>query len=256
MSCIGAAQQRAAPFPDVAPQNQLEVFANSCGPVCLYNSLTFGSRRWEKLLRKIPKESAKERMLYLVRTLGQKPSRHFSGIKRWSARSGMRSADLLDLANDLRGSSFLPKLELTHHFQAPKKPNTVLLAQAHREMQHSLKKGFPPIATLQRYAQKGSMWLVIQGHFVSIIEVPSELPRGATSFPVRYIDPWGGKILTGTIRAPEAVYPVAPTGGALFDLATGPAAIIADFPETQVGKKKLKKGQTSRLHLTELISVK
>lgn len=246
---------RAAPFPADPPLNQLEIFANSCGPVCLYNSLLYASPRWRRLIDRLEGDTPRDQVKWLVRAYGAQPSRHFPGQRRWRAKDGMRNHDLLDAANDMR-MGMMPRLELTSHFQAPDVANTDLLAQVHREMRHSLQKGYPPIATLRRFVRRGSIWQRHQGHFVSIVEVPAQLPRGAKSFTVTYLDPWGGKKLTATLRAPESTYPVKPKGGALFDLKTGPAAIIADFPQTRVGLHLVKDGQQTRLILDSLISVK
>ena len=81
---------------------------------------------------------------------------------------------------------------------------------------------------------------MVHGHFVVIIGLPAKLQRNATSIPIRYADPWGGRILDGTLRAdPNAGYP----------------AIIADTPETKVGKRYLKDGEASIVTLAAIIGV-
>ena len=68
--------------------------------------------------------------------------------------------------------------------------------------------------------------------------LPSKLERGATSFPIRYADPWGGKILSGSLGADGRVnYP----------------GLLATVPSSRFGKDKVRKDEASIVSLSAAI---
>ena len=73
----------------------------------------------------------------------------------------------------------------------------------------------------------------VDAHFVTITSVPRKLETGATSFPVIYVDPWGGKICQGDIMIPVR--------GILADGAAGSPCLEAVFPQAAVGKKLVRR---------------
>jgi len=95
---------------------------------------------------------------------------------------------------------------------------------------------------LRRYALRNNAWIVLDAHFVTLITMPRKLDKGARSFPVTYIDPWGGKIATGHIAIPDRAV-----------LAAGADAspcLEAAFPDASVGKKLLRFGEQHALTIS------
>ena len=259
ISCVIArADIVAASFPTEPPANQLRVFDNSCGPVALYNSLHYGSGPWKELLGQLEAEEAREKIRSIVRIYGSRPSYAGNGARRWHGRHGINAQDLTAVGNDLRNGRRLPALELATYFQGPKVENTRLLKNLYKDLKSSLKRGFPAIATLQRYRTRKTrqgrvFWGIAQSHFVSIIAIPDKLERNARTFDVTYIDPWGGTVLKGAIQAPPSRFPTGVKGNAAFDPSQAPAAPRALFPGTRVGLRDIPKGQQSVLILSGLI---
>ncbi len=220
----------------------------------------YGGEKWRKIISDIPREESREKIRYIVRTYGSRPSTYYKNSKRWNGRSGINAKDLTDVANETSRGRWLPKLSHDTFFQKTREKNTDLLKRVHKNLKHSLKKKFPPIVTLQRYVARKSRagqmnWILIQSHFVSIVSVPEKIPTGDTQFTVRYVDPWGGRFLQGTLTAPPNEFPPITRGGALFDPTVGPTATRALFPETRVGLSKVKRGEQSVLILAGLTGV-
>ncbi len=117
-----------------------------------------------------------------------------------------------------------------------------LLRRVHQKLETSLTKGLPLLLSLRRYVLRRNEWVVLDAHFVTLITMPRKLEKGARSFPVTYIDPWGGKIATGNIAIPER--PVLSAGAAESP------CLEAAFPEAAVGKKLLRSGEQSSLTLS------
>ena len=86
---------------------------------------------------------------------------------------------------------------------------------------------------------------MLDAHFVTITSVPRHLERGATSFPVTYADPWGGKICQGSIRIPVR--------GVLSAEAADSPCLEADFPQAAVGRKLVRAGETSTLTVVAIL---
>lgn len=86
---------------------------------------------------------------------------------------------------------------------------------------------------------------MLDAHFVTITAVPRKLESAATSFPITYIDPWGGKIRQGAISIP--------TRGVLAAEAAESPCLEADFPEAAVGKKLLRQGEVSTLTVVAVL---
>jgi hypothetical protein len=234
-----------APNPGFQPVNQLRVSGNACGPAALLSAFGFGSEKWQEPGKAVKGDGDRARITYVIRGYGMRKSAHLER-PRWNKTSGVGLLDLTDIANEMRGSRWLPTLRNEVLILGSRETQTKLLKRTHSRIAKSLKSGFPPIVSLQRLAMRGNgsgptkSWHVVHGHFVVIIGLPAKLPRNATSIPIRYADPWGGRILEGTLRAdPNAGYP----------------AIIADTPETKVGKRYLKDGEASIVTLAAVIGV-
>jgi len=120
-----------------------------------------------------------------------------------------------------------------------------LLQRVHQRFDVSLSKGLPPVLSLRRYARRGSEWIVLDAHFVTLVSMPRKLEKGVRSFAVTYADPWGGKISTGSIGIPDR-----PT---LSDLADTSPCLEAVFPQASVAKKLARPGEPTSLTLAAVL---
>jgi hypothetical protein len=240
---------RTAPNPRAVPANQLKVAGNACGPTALLNAFRFGNADWQRASDAIAGASDRERILRIIREAGMRPSRHMNGHARWSRR-GVGVADLCDMGNELITGKYLPQLsEEVFLLKAGETP-AKLLARVHRRLSTSLEKGLPPILSIRRYALRQSpgkpaQWIVIEAHFVTLTSIPRKFAKTSDAFPVSYIDPWGGKSLSGFIRIPRQTVMPDPAGQSL--------CLEADFPGSSVGKKLVRKGERSALTLSAAI---
>lgn len=243
------AEQVSAPNGSAAPANQLLVSGNACGPTALLNAFRMGSESWRQPLAKVGADNDKQRILGIIRTYGMRPSLHLAGKNRWS-RKGVNIADLQDMANEMTTGSYLPHLDHEVLFRTGKESREELLKRTHKRMVTSMEKGFPPILSLRRYAHrkqegKPPAWVVLDAHFVTLVEIPAKLERGATSFPVTYIDPWGGKRCQGTVSLPEKPLLADDTGSS--------PCVEAVFPQSSVGKKLVKGSERNALSLAAVL---
>ncbi len=164
--------------------------------------------------------------------------------KRWNRSSGVGLADLTDIANEMRGNHWLPKIRNEVLLQKKRESQTELLKRAHSRLEKSFKKGLPPIISIQRLVwrpipgTKVKGWHMVHGHFVTVTAMPDNLDRKATWFPIRYADPWGGRVVDGVIRAGDH---------------NGYPALIADMPKSGVGKDLLKPGEQTLVVLSAVL---
>jgi hypothetical protein len=230
-----------APNPSAAPVNQLVVSGNACGPAALLNAFRFGNGHWQRASNAVTGNNDRERILTIIREIGMRPSRHVPGRPRWSRR-GVGVADLRDMADEMADGHYLPQLKEDVFFLGSREVPEKLLRRAHRRLENSLARGFPPVISIRRHAlrrQSGDppQWAAIDAHFVTLTAIPRKLDKDARSFPVRYIDPWGGRACEGWIRIPE--------GAVLTDSNGRTSCLEALFPETSVGLKLLRPGEPS-----------
>lgn len=221
-----------------APANQLVVAGNACGPTALLNSFQSGSESWRRASDALAGDSAKQKIYSIIREFGMRPSKSIQGRPRWS-RKGVNLADLCDIANEMARGRSLPLVSQEILFAKPRESPEKLLHRAHSRLETSLAKGLPPVVSLRRYVRRHEngkpAWTVLDAHFVTITAVPRRLEKHAVSFPVTYIDPWGGKIRRGAIAIP--------TRPLLADSAATSPCLEADFPGISVGAKKLRPGE-------------
>ena len=230
---------RAAP----EPANQLTVAGNACGPTALLNAFRFGNPAWQRASNAIAGDTDKQRITGIIRERGLRPSSHLVGHPRWS-RKGVNLADLCDIANEMTRGHFLPSVSQEVLFRKPGETQEKLLKRVHHLLDTSIAKGLPPVISLRRYAKRGQNgkppeWTVLDAHFVTLTTLTHKLENGARSFPISYIDPWGGKICQGTISVPER--PI------LADSAAASSCLEAVFPQALVGKKSVRPGEPTGL---------
>lgn len=240
---MAATPLREAPNLQATPANQLVVAGNACGPTALLNAFRFGSPAWQRASASIAGTTDKELIYTIIRESGMRPSASIKGRPRWS-KNGVNLVDLCDIGNELTRAHFLPQMRQEVLFTSPGESQKKLLIRVHHLFETSLEKGLPPIISLRRYvhrSQKGKApeWIVLDAHFVTITSVPRSLEMNATSFPVAYADPWGGKICPGSISIP--------TRNVLAPTAADSPCLEAIFPEAAVGKKSIRPGESSVL---------
>ncbi len=245
-SVLSAAAQplREAPNPTAIPADQLTVAGNACGPAALLNAFHFGNASWQRASHALYGETDKQRIQAIIRGPGMRPSTHIVGRPRWSNK-GINIADLTDIANELTRGHYLPQVSREIFFTKDRETPENLLRRTHRLLEASLKKGLPPVLSLRRYARRiqdgRPQWIVLDAHFVTLTSLPRRLGKNDRSFPVHYIDPWGGKSCQGTIALPDT--PV------LADHTFTSPCLVALFPQASVGKKLARPGESSVLTL-------
>jgi len=254
-SCSSVKGPLIVPNPGAKAINQISIQKYGCGPASLINAYRFGSPKWNTATTKIVGNTDKEQFDFMVRYYGKIFSRHARASMRWDARSGINGLDLTDLANDFqeRRKLSLPKLKHTTHFVKEKKDHKTLLTNTHKHLTKSLQKGFPPLISVKRFAQKGSRWRQVHGHFVVLHQIPGTLPPNATSFEIKYIDPWGGKIKTGTIKIPEKAFFAINNADKKPTFRKSPTLSV-DFPQSSLGKNLVKKNESSATILAASIT--
>jgi hypothetical protein len=191
----------------------------------------------------------------MVRYYGKIFSSYSRATMRWDTRTGINGLDLTDLANDFqtRRKLALPRLKHTTHFIKSKKGHKALLTATHKHLTKSLRSGFPPLISIKRFAQRGSRWRQVHGHFVVLYEIPGSLPPNATSFVIKYIDPWGGAIKTGTIKIPEKAF-FAVNNTEKKPIFRKSPTLVVDFPQSSLGRDLVKKNERSATILAASIT--
>jgi hypothetical protein len=225
------------------PANQLLVSGNACGPTALLNAFRFGNPSWQRVAAAVPGDNDKQHITAIIRQRGIRPSAHIQGRNRWTPK-GVNLADLCDMANEMTRSQFLPAIRQEVLFRTANESQPDLLKRVHSRLKTSLAKGLPPIVSVRRYVLRPAkgvppQWLIIDAHFVTLTTVPAKLEKSARSFPVTYIDPWGGKICQGNISISDK--------GILTDDPAASPCLAADFPDVSAGKKFVRPGDTTVL---------
>jgi hypothetical protein len=238
---MAAPPLREAANPAAAPVNQLTVAGNACGPAALLNSFRFGNADWQRASNSITGKNDRERVLTVIREIGMRPSASFPGRARWSRR-GVNVEDLRDMANEMTADHWLPRVGDDLCYLKPRETPAKLLRRVHSRMRTSLVKGLPPVMSIRRHVLReqsghGFQWISIDAHFITLISVPDRLEKNALSFPVRYIDPWGGRFCEGEIRIPSQ--PVLP------DASGRPSCLEAVFVHSSVGAKLVRRGEST-----------
>lgn len=255
MSCTSPSSPIVTPTPNAKVINQIPIQKNGCGPASLINAYRSASPKWSKATEKIVGNTDKEQFDFMVKYYGKIFSRHAHASQRWDARQGINGLDLTDLANDFqsRRKLSLPKLKHTTHFINAQSGYELLLEDTHKHLKKSLKAGFPAILSLKRFAQRGSRWRQVHGHFVTLYQIPSSIPYGAKSFEIKYIDPWGGSIKTGSIKIPEKTFYAVDNSAKKLTFRKSPTLVV-DFPESNLGKHLLKSNERSATILAASIT--
>lgn len=240
---------REAPNPAAVAVDQLAVSGNACGPAALLNALRFGATDWQRAAVAVAGATDRERLLTIIRGWGMRPSKSLVGHKRWS-RHGVNVDDLCDIANEITQSQWQLRMQCEVLLAKPGESAPKLLARVHDRLASSLKHGLPPIISIRRIARrtgkdKAVSWEVLQGHYVTLIGVPTRLEKNATEFPLSYIDPWGGKRGSGSLRISTRAF--------VLDPAAASPCLEADFPQADVGKKLAKSGESTLLTLAAAI---
>lgn len=235
-----------APNDQAEPINQRRAYGNGCGPASLLNAFQYGSEKWQKIFQAVPGDNSRTRISYVVRAWGNKPSKHIKGTQRWNPKQGVNLLDLTDMANEMRTPHQLPKIHYKVVGQKSTESRSQLLHRCHALIAKSMKKGLPPLLSIRRYAYRdskevgGKSWWPIRAHFVVVIEIPKTLPKKATSFNIRYVDPYGGFVRDGKIGIDTGSFTHCPYLG-------------AEMPQTAVGKSFVKSSEETLLTFAAMI---
>ncbi len=217
--------------------NQLAVSGNACGPAALLNSMRFADTKWRKPIERFEGETDRAQLMFVIRRYGMRPSPHLGGRPRWNHR-GVNLLDLTDIANEVTSPHGLPKLRHEVLSTGTAEDPVRQLARTHRLITRSMAKGFPPLLSVRRFVMRDGTWVVVDAHFITLTGVPRRLQRGAESFAIQYIDPWGAAHREGRIQLGND------------DSAGFP---IADLPMANVGKSRLRDGEATFLAASAVI---
>jgi hypothetical protein len=242
-------QAHAAPPPQAVPASQRGVTGNACGPTALLNAFRFGNPAWQRASSAIPGKNDQQRITSIIQEHGMRPSNHITGHPRWS-RKGVNLVDLQDIANEIARPHSLPLVNDEVLFLIPGETQAKLLKRVHQRFNTSLANGLPPVVSLRRYVKrarpgKPPEWIVLDAHFVTLTDLPPGLGENARSFPITYIDPWGGKTCQGVIGIPDRAI--------LGDSAVASPCLEANFPEASVGKILVRAGEPGALTVAAVL---
>lgn len=233
-----AQELRSAPNAAATPVDQLAISGNACGPAALLASFRCGGPDWRRAAETLPGDGDRQQLGHWIRSHGLQPSSTLRGRKRWTS-AGINVADLLLAANETTRPLFLPPLAADELFRRRGESPDDLLRRARARIDRSLAKGIPPLLSLRRFVLRGGEWTALQSHFVTIVSVPRQLPRGADSFAIAYLDPWGGKRCQGALAlAPGSL--LAPAGK------TAPC-LEARLPDAHIGRREVRRGETTAI---------
>ncbi|MFT3991768.1 MAG: hypothetical protein QM680_10215 [Luteolibacter sp.] len=232
---------RTAPRMEALASNQLKVAGNACGPAALLSAFRFGEIRWDNPVNALEKETDREQVLAIIRRYGGRSSNSLKGHQRWSKR-GVNLADLTDIANEMGRPFFLPQLKAEVFQGMGDEASGKVFRNAHDSLRDSLKDGFPPVLSVRRFVYRNGEWSVLSAHFVTLISLPDRLEENATSFPIIYLDPWGGRRCDGVVSVQAQGY------------AAGlPVNPEVDFPQTPIGKSLVKANEGTVVVLSAAI---
>ena len=245
---LPAQPMRDAPNPGATPVNQLAIAGNACGPAALLSAFRFGSEGWRKVADAVDGGDDRQRLRKIILGPGMRPSKSLGGRPRWS-KSGVNIVDLCDMGNEMAGGAFRPTLEYEIMVRKPKESHADLLERVHGRLEKSLVKGMPPVVGIRRFVKRKGAWVVVEAHFVTVITIPRKLEKGAASFPVTYLDPWGGHRCEGRVAISNKEFLA---GNGQADPVLAPC-LEADFPQALVGKRKVAKGEETLLTVSAAI---
>lgn len=240
-----AGQDRWAPHAVAGPVNQLIVSGNACGPAALLTAFRCGDENTRQAAAAIPGTSDRERLLHIIRAHGLKPSISLRNRTRWT-RHGINPEDLHAIATELATASANLTLKSHSLHAAAGIPGTRTLRHSHQLLRDSLARGFPPVLSIRRYTLRDGQWLMLDGHFITIVRVPEKIDRQATSFALTYFEPWGAKKREANLVIPKVPF--------LTEDPERPGALGLDAPLADVGKSKVRRGETTILAASFLIA--
>ncbi len=238
------AETRTAPHEGAAPVDQLRLSGNACGPAALLTSFRCGSPAWQRAAAILPGTSDREQLALWIRRHGRQPSATLKGRKRWTS-AGINVEDLIIATNETTRPLYLPAVAGDDLFLHRGEKPEALLRRVRDRLDRSLAKGIPPLLSVRRFVLRDGVWTPLEGHFITITAVPRRLARGERSFPIRYLDPWGGKRAEGRIALPPRP---------LLAPAAQPAPCLeATLPAANIGKSQVRRGESIALVPAALI---
>lgn len=241
---------------DAEPIDQIPIHENGCGPIAQLNAYRFSSREWRITTDKL-RGSATEQFSNLTRNYGRHISPHAYGHFRWNEASGMVPRDLLDFINVFHKKVKLPTLSFSELFLKTGEGHQQLSTRARKNIEKSLAHGFPPILSITRFAKirtlsGGYRWAQVSSHFVTILAMSPDNESPGT-IGLTYLDPWGGRKLHGTLRAPIGVFYAVNISSRHRPKMRKNPCLVADFPDSHVGISRLAHDTPNALIAGQLI---
>lgn len=191
LPALSLALATCAPVPDfhqaqnlsAKPFDQLDLAGNACGPAALLNSQRFGNPSRSLRPRTDPRH--RPRPGHAGIRLASRP-RPLNQARHQPQRSPRR-----------RQRDFPPRIPPRPHQRdighQPHRKEGQAPCPHPRKARPLPRRRHPPVVSLRLYAKRNGTWNAAHAHFVTIISVPVLIDPGASGFPVRFIDPLGGK---------------------------------------------------------------
>lgn len=234
--------------------NQLHYHTEACGPTSMLNAMAHGDAFWVSRFNRIPGDNDHDKIEQLINTLGKKLSKRSIGEFRWDAQyPGTRINDLRDMINE---ASATPKKQTTLYllFREEKEQPQAHLQRIHKQLHHLLSKGLPPPMNIERAYKHNNTWFKAGSHMIVLYAIPESIAENATSFPIKYIDPYGGHISQGELRISNTRFYANMPWAKDKSMKLTPA-LIADFPNTSVYLSTVPSGKTTVLYLQSAIGM-
>lgn len=182
--------------------DQLVVSGNACGPAAVMNSMRYGRGKWHDMEGLLAGKDDREKIKGIIEKYGMRRSKHLPDRARWTKR-GVGVVDLLDMINEMSAERMGPRFGVEMMYLADRESPEAMLKRARVKVQASLKRGVPPVVSLNRYVRRVSSsgletWVMESAHFISLVAC-EEREQGLL---VHYLDPWKGRDAYGQLVLP------------------------------------------------------
>lgn len=184
----------------------------ACGPAAVLNSMRFGPPEYQQLFDELPGNTGLEKLDYVVRVFGSKPSDDYESGTRIRSLGGMSADDLKHFYMDLlKGNKAIPTISGVYLDRLKFESDQHFVWRIHKFLTQSIKKGVPPIIHVWAVAPDFSgikpLWGGIASHFITINLIQDQLDNEELGFYFKYIDPNGGTLRSGYLYAENRFSP-------------------------------------------------
>ncbi len=185
----------------------------ACGPAAVLNSMRFGPPEYQQLFDELPGNTGLEKLDYVVRVFGSKPSDDYESGTRIRSLGGMSAEDLKHFYMDsLKGNKAIPTISGVYLDRLKFESDQHFVWRTHKLLALSIKRGVPPIIHLWAVApvisdgKITSLWGGLVSHFATVTSIQDSLENQDLGFYFKYIDPNGGILHSGYIYSEKRFF--------------------------------------------------